>query len=132
MSNLIDFTKRFGESLSQKVKLSNYSWFNLGGNAEFFFKPKDKKELLNEYIKHLKIINPEFNENWIKNYVYNSVSAAQPLLPVNYSSLKPSFMSPIRNLYIGNTSQIYPEDRGTNYSVKIAGEIVSLIIKESK
>ena len=93
---------------------------------------KDKEELLKEYIKHLKIINPEFNENWIKNYVYNSVSAAQPLLPVNYSSLKPSFMSPIRNLYIGNTSQIYPEDRGTNYSVKIAGEIVSLIIKESK
>jgi len=50
MSNLIDFTKRFGESLSQKVKLSNYSWFNLGGNAEFFFKPKDKKELL-EFFK---------------------------------------------------------------------------------
>ena len=38
----------------------------------------------------------------------------------------------IDNLYIGNTSQIYPEDRGTNYSVKIAGEIVSLIIKEFK
>ena len=46
MSNLIDFKNRFGESLRQKVKLSNYSWFNLGGNAEFFFKPKDKKELL--------------------------------------------------------------------------------------
>jgi len=53
-------------------------------------------------------------------------------LPVNYSLLKPTLKSPINNLYIGNTSQIYPEDRGTNYSVKIAGEIVSLIIKESK
>jgi len=53
MSNLIDFTKRFGESLSQKVKLSNYSWFNLGGNAEFFFKPKDKTELL-EFLKEAK------------------------------------------------------------------------------
>lgn len=50
MSNLIDFTKRFDESLSQKVKLSNYSWFNLGGNAEFFFKPKNKTELL-EFFK---------------------------------------------------------------------------------
>ena len=50
MNNLIDFKKRFEESLSQKVKLSNYSWFNLGGNAEFFFKPKDKKELL-EFFK---------------------------------------------------------------------------------
>ena len=37
MNNLIDFTKRFDENLSQKVKLSKYSWFNLGGNAEFFF-----------------------------------------------------------------------------------------------
>ena len=50
MSNSIDFTKRFGDSLSQKVKLSNYSWFNLGGNAEFFFKPKNKTELL-EFFK---------------------------------------------------------------------------------
>ena len=53
MNNLIDFTKKFGESLSQKVKLSNYSWFNLGGNAEFFFKPKDKTELL-EFFKEAK------------------------------------------------------------------------------
>ena len=53
MSNLIDFTKMFSESLSQKVKLSNYSWFNLGGNAEFFYKPKNKTELL-EFFKEAK------------------------------------------------------------------------------
>ena len=53
MSNLIDFTKRFSESLSLQVKLSNYSWFNLGGNAEFFFKPKDTNELI-EFFKEAK------------------------------------------------------------------------------
>jgi len=53
MSNLTDFSNRFGESLTLKVKLSNYSWFNLGGNAEFFFKPKDKTELL-EFFKEAK------------------------------------------------------------------------------
>jgi len=53
MSNLIDFTSKFGESLSKKVKLSNYSWFNLGGDAEFFFKPRDKTELL-EFFKEAK------------------------------------------------------------------------------
>ena len=56
MNNLIDFANRFGESLSQKVKLSNYSWFNLGGKAEFFFKPKDKTELL-EFFKEAKKYN---------------------------------------------------------------------------
>ena len=53
MNNLIDFTKKFDESLSKNVKLSNYSWFNLGGNAEFFFKPKNKMELL-EFLKEAK------------------------------------------------------------------------------
>ena len=38
--------KKFGSNLNENVKLSNYSWFNLGGNAEFFFKPKDKNQLI--------------------------------------------------------------------------------------
>ncbi len=88
---------------------------------------KDKKQLLNIYIDNLKKINPEFNKEWIIEYKYNSVSAAQPVIPKNYSSLIPGIQSPIKNLLIGNTTQIYPEDRGTNYSVKIAGEIVSLL-----
>tara|TARA_X000001036_G_scaffold435825_1_gene477814 strand:- start:472 stop:1788 length:1317 start_codon:yes stop_codon:yes gene_type:complete len=88
---------------------------------------EDKEKLLDKYVSHLEEINPNFKKEDIESFVYNSVSAAQPLLPINYSILKPEYQSPINNLYIGNTSQIYPEDRGTNYSVKIAGEIVSLI-----
>ena len=42
-NNLI---KKFGNNCSKNVNLSNYSWFNLGGNAEFFFKPSDKKQLI--------------------------------------------------------------------------------------
>jgi UDP-N-acetylmuramate dehydrogenase len=41
-----NFKVKFGNNLNQNVNLSNYSWFNLGGNAEFFFKPNDKKQLL--------------------------------------------------------------------------------------
>ena len=37
--NLINnFIKKFGNNFNQNVNLSNYSWFNLGGDAEFFFK----------------------------------------------------------------------------------------------
>ena len=46
MNRLDSFLNMFGGSLSQNVKLANYSWFNLGGNAEYFFKPKDKTELI--------------------------------------------------------------------------------------
>ena len=48
-----DLTKKFGDSFSQAVKLSSYSWFNLGGNAEYFFKPKNESQLL-EFLNYLK------------------------------------------------------------------------------
>jgi UDP-N-acetylmuramate dehydrogenase len=41
-----NFIKKFGNNFSENVNLSNYSWFNLGGNAEFFFKPNDKNQLI--------------------------------------------------------------------------------------
>ncbi len=40
-----DVIKKFGDSLNRNVKLSNYSWFNLGGKAEFFYKAKNISEL---------------------------------------------------------------------------------------
>ena len=40
-----NFIKKFENDLSENVKLSNYSWFNLGGNAEYFYKAKDLDEL---------------------------------------------------------------------------------------
>ena len=41
-----NFIKKFEDNLSQNINLSNYSWFNLGGDAEFFFKANDKKQLI--------------------------------------------------------------------------------------
>ena len=40
-----DVKKKFGNNFSTNVNLSNYSWFNLGGNAEYFFKAKDENQL---------------------------------------------------------------------------------------
>ncbi len=44
---------KLNSSISRDVRLSNYSWFNLGGPAEFLFKPKDKKQLI-EFLIHNK------------------------------------------------------------------------------
>jgi UDP-N-acetylmuramate dehydrogenase len=70
--------KKF-DNFSQNVSLSNYSWFNLGGNAEFFFKPNNKnqlKEFLVEAKKNnLKITilgagsNTLFRDNGVKGTV---------------------------------------------------------------
>ena len=48
-----DLIKKFGDNFNKNVNLSNYSWFNLGGEAEFFFKPKDKNQLI-EFLSEIK------------------------------------------------------------------------------
>ena len=53
MSSENSFIKKFGNNCNLNVNLSNYSWFNLGGNAEYFYKPKDKNQLL-EFLEDAK------------------------------------------------------------------------------
>ena len=79
MSLINNFFAKFGNNFSANVNLSNYSWFNLGGNAEYFYKAKDKAQLL-EFLKEsnknkLKITilgagsNTLFRDNGVKGVV---------------------------------------------------------------
>ena len=52
-SNLIN---KFDNNLNKNVRLSNYSWFNLGGNAEYFYKARDKNQLM-EFLNYAKKSN---------------------------------------------------------------------------
>ena len=49
----ISFEKKFGSNFNKQVNLSNYSWFNLGGNAEFFYKAQNEEQL-REFLKETK------------------------------------------------------------------------------
>jgi len=42
----LELSRKFKKNISHNVKLSNYSWFNLGGPAEHLFKPNSKEELI--------------------------------------------------------------------------------------
>ncbi len=85
-----NFVKKFKTSFSQNVNLSNYSWFNLGGNAEFFFKPIDKNQLIEFLVdakkNNLKITilgagsNTLFRDNGVKGAVIK--------LGTNFSNIK--------------------------------------------
>jgi len=74
-----NFAEKFGSSFNENVKLSNLSWFNLGGNAEYFFKAKNKNQLI-EFLKEAKKIktnitilgagsNTLIRDNGVKGFV---------------------------------------------------------------
>ena len=43
--NLNQFKEKFNESISLEEKLSGFTWFGTGGNAEILFIPKEEKKL---------------------------------------------------------------------------------------
>ena len=45
-----EILEKFKNNLTINTKLSNYSWFNLGGPAEYFFKPENENQLI-EFLK---------------------------------------------------------------------------------
>ena len=89
-----------------------------------------QEELLDEYSKHLKKMNPNFAKDWIEDYFIFHDEFAQPIVTTNYSQTIPDFKSPIKNLYIANMAQIYPEDRGMNYSVRLGNKIAEIVLIE--
>ena len=53
-------TENLNQIIKKNVSLSQYNWFNLGGPAELFFKPKDKKELV-DILRYSKDKNLKIN-----------------------------------------------------------------------
>ncbi len=85
------------------------------------------EELYREYLPHLSRINPEFDESWVTEYHHHKVDAAQPIVTPGYAETIPNHRTPIPGLYLANTTQIYPEDRGTNYSVRMGRQVAVTI-----
>ena len=89
-------------------------------------------ELAKLFMPHLRRFNRSFKEDWVKDVHYNAVSAAQPIIGTRYSERIPSHRTPIERVYLANTTQIYPEDRGTNYSIRMGREVARMMLADIK
>jgi protoporphyrinogen oxidase len=79
---------------------------------------RDPECLLADYLPGLRAVNPDFERAWIRNLWLHREPAAQPIVTVGYRALIPAMKTPVRGLILANTTQIFPEDRGTNYAVR--------------
>lgn len=85
------------------------------------------EEVLSQYLPHLQVINPDFDPSWVERSWVFRERAAQPIIPLHYSDSLPEHRTGLPGLYLANTTQIYPEDRGTNYSVRLGNQIAELV-----
>ena len=120
-TNLVDPSVYGGKRI---VYIANY----LSKDSPLYSLSPD--ELLQEYLPHLQKINPEFEPGWVEGYYLFRDDAGQPIITTNYSSRIPEHATPISRLYLANTTQIYPEDRGMNYSVRLGRRVARMVSAE--
>jgi protoporphyrinogen oxidase len=106
------------------VYISNY----LSQDHEYFQKTDD--ELWALFDPAIQRINPQFSADWIKERFVFRAPFAQPIITCNYRDIRPDHRTPVEGLYLETMTQIYPEDRGQNYSIKMGDEVAQMAIED--
>ena len=88
----------------------------------------DADQLLERYTPGLRKVNPGFDRSWVKQRWLHREPAAQPIVTVGYPDRIPPLQTGVPHLILANTTQIYPEDRGTNYAVRLGGDAAAELL----
>ena len=87
-------------------------------------------ELLDVYDPGLRRVNAAWSRDWIRNAWLFREPAAQPIVTVGYHERIPPLRTGLPGLVLANTTQVYPEDRGTNYAVRLGEDAARLLLSE--
>jgi protoporphyrinogen oxidase len=81
-------------------------------------------EVLAEFAPALARINPAFSPDWVTDAWSFAAPFAQPIVTVDYRLHIPPFETPLPGLWVASMFQVYPHDRGQNYSIDLAERLV--------
>jgi protoporphyrinogen oxidase len=88
------------------------------------------KDLFTEYTAMLKLMNPDFSESWVKEYHVFRTPHAQPVFTINFVDLMPDHRTPIRGLYVTDSTQFYPEDRTISQAIRQGRTAAAMIMAD--
>jgi protoporphyrinogen oxidase len=84
----------------------------------------NKEDILQEFVPHIKRVNPAFEPGWIQESWLFQSPFAQPIVTTDYREHIPPLRTPLKGLWIANMFQVYPHDRGQNYSFELADKLM--------
>lgn len=88
------------------------------------------EQLFDEYTAMLKLINPEFDRSWVKEYHVFRSPYAQPVFTTNFVDLMPGHRTPIKGLYVTDSTQFYPEDRTISAAAEQGRKAAALLLED--
>ena len=84
-------------------------------------------DLAKLWFEYLKQMFPEFDAARVREKHVFRFRAAQHIVDTEYEAKIPAYQTPLPGVWLANFSQIFPEDRGTNFAVREGEKIAKLI-----
>jgi len=85
------------------------------------------EELLEHYEPGLRRVNQGYQREWVRDFWVFREPHAQPVVTVGYQKRIPPLDTGVPGLILANTTQVYPEDRGTNYAVRLGRDAAAAL-----
>ena len=92
----------------------------------------DAEQLFDVYYKDLKKMNNHLEKEDILQVQCFEEEYAQPIITTNYSNKILDVQLEEKGIYMANMAQVYPEDRGINYAIKMGYEVAQKIINNKE
>lgn len=87
-----------------------------------------KDEALATLLPAVSRLNPEFSPDWVRESWSFAAPFAQPIVTRDYRAHIPPHETPLPGLYLANMFQVYPQDRGQNYSIALANNLAKRLL----
>jgi protoporphyrinogen oxidase len=92
----------------------------------------DSQELFARYLPGLQRVHPGFDATWVEKQIQFRDDHAQPIVDANYHRRLLPLAAPWPGLYVATMSQVYPQDRGTNYAVRIGTQAAKALLSDQR
>lgn len=136
-TNVGDVTMPFGGLIEHTnyVPASRYGGRHVVYLSDYVL-PDDPKwtapdrDLWDLYLPAVSRLAPAFGEARVLERHLFRAEHAQPIVGTRYSEVRPRVRTGVPGLYSAAMAQVYPEDRGQNYAVRIAREAAAAILED--
>jgi protoporphyrinogen oxidase len=89
-------------------------------------------QLYDEYVPMLKLVNPSFDESWIEDFFVSRAAYAQAVCTTHFSRLRPEHRTPLRGLYVTDSTQFYPEDRTLSAAIEQGRKAAAFCLEDER
>lgn len=87
-------------------------------------------EVIKVFEEALGKLMPAFRNTTVRSRKLSRSPHAQPVVTTGYAAQIPPLATPVQGAWLASMAQIFPQDRGINYAIRLGHEVASAMLKE--